>query len=327
VVDGVSGGQMAGRPGSLRRCPECGAISPILPQENLWPPSWACRACGHILSRSDGFPLLSPSLDQVNEGFDLENFSLLTAVEERSFWFRSRNELIRWLVQRYASHAQRALEVGCGTGYALSALREALPNARIAGSELHSRGLVAARARHGNDFELLQLDARDCHLVEALDLVGAFDVLEHVPEDELVLAEIRRILKPGGVLVATVPQHSWMWSTADDVALHQRRYRRGELARKAKAAGLQPLYISSFTTLSFPIMVVSRVLERMRSRKLSLIELSANQFHISPLSNGLLLGLARLEHLLRRAGVPLPFGGSQVLVAKRSDDGVEDNRT
>jgi SAM-dependent methyltransferase len=270
---------------------------------------------------------LSPSLDQANDGFDLENFPLLTAVEERSFWFRSRNELICWLVQRYASQAQRALEVGCGTGYALKALREALPNARIAGSELHSRGLVAARARHGNDVELLQLDARHCHLVEAVDLVGAFDVLEHVPEDEVVLAEIRRILKPGGVLIATVPQHPWMWSTADDVAFHQRRYRRGELARKARAAGLQPLYTSSFTTLSFPIMVVSRVLDRMRSRKLSLAELSANQFHISPLSNGLLLGLARLEHMLRRVGVPLPFGGSQVLVAKRSNEGGNEIRT
>ncbi len=296
----------------------------ILPQENLWPDSWACQVCCHVLFRSNGFPLLSPSLDQVNEGFDLDNFSLLTAVEERSFWVISRNELIRWLVQRYAPQAQRALELGCGTGYALTALRQALPSAKIAGSELHSRGLIAARARHGTDIELLQLDARHCHLVEALDVVGAFDVLEHIPEDELVLAEIRRTLKPGGVLVATVPQHPWMWSTADDVALHQRRYQRGELARKARAAGLQPLYTSSFTTLSFPLMLASRLIERVRSRKLSLAELSANQFHISPISNGLLLGLARLEHVLRRVGVPLPFGGSQILVARRSYDDVDE---
>ena len=119
------------------------------------------------------------------------------------------------------------------------------------------------------------------------------------------------------MLIATVPQHPWMWSRADDVALHRRRYRRGELAAKAGAAGLQPLYASSFTTLSFPMMLAARLLERLRPRKLSLAELSEAQHHISPLSNGLLLGLARLEHVLRRAGVPLPFGGSQVVVAQR----------
>jgi SAM-dependent methyltransferase len=274
-----------------------------------------------MVDRTGGFPLLAPSLDDVNEGFDLESFPVLAAIEERNFWFESRNELIRWLVQRHAPRAERVLEIGCGTGFTLSALRQALPNARIAGSELHSMGLVTARQRHGNDVELIQMDARHCHLTEALDLVGAFDVLEHIPEDYFVLAEILRILKPGGILIATVPQHPWMWSTADDLALHQRRYRRGELARKARVVGLRPLYESSFTTLPFPLMMASRLLERVRTRKQSLAELSDSQFQMSPMSNGVLLGLARLEHVLRRAGVPLPFGGSQIFVAQRPADG------
>lgn len=283
----------------------------------LWPPEWVCRSCGHALLQMDGFPLLAPSFDEVNEGFDLDSFPLLAAAEADNFWFKSRNELICWLVQRYASRAVRVLEIGCGTGFALGALRRALPKAMIAGSELHSRGLVTARARHVNDIELFQMDARHCHLAGTLDLVGAFDVLEHIPEDEAVFAEIARSLKPGGILVATVPQHTWMWSTADDVAFHQRRYRRGELARKAKAVGLRPLYTSSFVALAFPMMLASRLIERMRSRKLSLTELSAKQFHISGTANALLLGLCRLEQVLRRAGMPFPFGGSQILVAQR----------
>jgi SAM-dependent methyltransferase len=267
--------------------------------------------------RVDGFALLAPSLDQGNEGFELENFALLAAAEPGNFWFESRNELIRWLVERHAPHAERVLEIGCGTGFALTALRQALPTARIAGSELHSRGLACARERHGGDVELFQMDARHCHLTQALDLVGAFDVLEHIAEDERVLGEIVRLLKPGGIFIATVPQHPWLWSTSDNLALHQRRYRRGELARKAKTAGLKPLYESSFTTLSFPMMAASRLLERLRGREPSLETLSDSQLHLPPLVNGLLLWLARLEHGLRRAKVPLPFGGSQVLVAQR----------
>jgi SAM-dependent methyltransferase len=192
-----------------------------------------------------------------------------------------------------------------------------LPAARIAGSELHSRGLAAARRRHGHDVELIQMDARHCHLAETVDLVGAFDVLEHIPQDEVVLAEIARILKPGGILIATVPQHPWMWSTADDLAYHQRRYRLGELAEKARAAGLHPLYQSSFTTLAFPLMVAMRLMERVRPRKQSLGALSESQLQIHPGVNRLLCGLARLEQAVRRAGMPLPFGGSQVLVACR----------
>jgi len=157
------------------------------------------------------------------------------------------------------------------------------------------------------------MDARHCHLREALDLVGAFDVLEHIAEDGDVLAEIARMLKPGGILIATVPQHPWLWSASDDYAHHQRRYRRGELAEKARSAGLKPLYQSSFTTLAFPMMVAARLMPTRRS----LEDISEHQLRLHPAVNWILLRLARLEHGLRRAGLPLPFGGSQILVARR----------
>lgn len=301
-----------------RLCPTCGEASEIAPQDDLWPLAWNCASCGYDLPRSAGFPQLAASLDETNEGFDLEGFGSLAAVQDNHFWFGSRNELIRWLVHRYAPSASRVLEIGCGTGFVLSALRHALPAAKIAGSEIHSRGLVVARRRHGHDVELIQMDARHCHLAEAVDLVGAFDVLEHIPQDDVALAEIARILKPGGILIATVPQHPWMWSTADDLALHQRRYRLGELAQKARAAGLHPLYQSSFTSLAFPLMAGMRLVDRIRPRKQSLDALSESQLQVHPTVNRVLGELARLEQALRRAGLSLPFGGSQVLVARRT---------
>src|SRR6185436_16704781 len=107
-------------------------------------------------------------------------------------------------------------------------------------------------------------------LAGAVDLVGAFDVLEHIAEDGAVLAEIARSLRPGGVLIATVPQQPWMWSPTDELAHHRRRYRRGELAAKARAAGLRPLHQSSFTALAFPLMVAARLVERARPTRRSL---------------------------------------------------------
>lgn len=300
-----------------RICPNCAHQTALEDHERLWPKSWRCTACGHGLKDEFGFVQLAAALDGINDGFDLESFDLLSKVEDRHFWFLARNELITWLMQRYCKGARRVLEIGCGTGFVLHALRTALPATSISGSELQSRGLATAAARNGAAVELIQMDARRSYLIEAVDVVGAFDVLEHIPEDEAVLAEIARLLKPGGRLIATVPQHPWMWSAADDVAYHQRRYRCGELAKKANAAGLSTVYQTSFVTLAFPAMAVARLMERMRPGKRSLQEQHDAEFQISPAVNRGFLAVCRFEHWLRRKGLPLPFGGSQVLVAEK----------
>jgi len=110
-------------------------------------------------------------------GFDPAAFQMLAKVESRHFWFQTRNELIAWLVLRYAPGATRILEVGCGTGFVLHTLRAACPSASVAGSELHSAGLSYAHSRHGEAVELIQADARRPCFRHALDLVCALDVL------------------------------------------------------------------------------------------------------------------------------------------------------
>ena len=79
----------------------------------------------------------------------------------------------------------------------------------------------------------MQLDARELPYEAAFDAVGAFDVIEHITEDERVLASMHRALKPGGVLIVTVPQHKWLWSWTDEQARHKRRYGRRELSTRS----------------------------------------------------------------------------------------------
>lgn len=262
-------------------------------------------------SWSSEFVRLAPDLDEVDEGIALESFDVLRRNEEGHFWFTTRNQLIEWLIGRYASGAARAIEIGCGTGFVLKAIRSALPRANIAGSELHSRGLLYARTRHLDHVELVQLDARHTFLSEAFELVGAFDVLEHIDEDELVLGEIFRMLKPKGVFIASVPQHPWLWSAVDEVAHHRRRYRRGELAAKARKAGFRVRYQTSFATLAFPMLVADRLRSASRS------DLKSADVTVPPIVNLFLVALFRVEHALRRLGVPLLFGGSQIIVADK----------
>jgi SAM-dependent methyltransferase len=300
-----------------RHCAMCDAPSAIALGEPLWPVAWQCRSCLHTLATQDGRVQLAPGLDDSDDGYDIDSFAFLARVEADHFWFKSRNDLVAWLVKTHARSARRVIEIGCGTGYVLGALQRTLPGAQIAGSELHSKGLEIAARRYGAGVELIQMDARKTGLRDAVDVVGAFDVLEHIAEDEAVLAEVTRMLKPGGVLIATVPQHPWLWGPNDDIAHHQRRYKVGELSRKAAAAGLTPLYRSSFVTLAFPVMAASRLLRGTSDQEAVKRQRVESEFEISPGINRAMLAVQRIEHGLRRGGVPLPFGGSQVVVARK----------
>ena len=105
------------------------------------------------------------------------------------------------------------------------------------------------------------MDAR-CILFECeFDVVGTFDVLEHLVEDERALAQMFNAARPGGGLLVTVPQHRFLWSESDRFAMHQRRYSRTELRKKVESAGFQIERITSFNSLLLPLMILSRLTE------------------------------------------------------------------
>jgi len=307
-----------------RICPACSAADGIREGDRLWPTDWLCPSCGHKLVVRAGVPCLAPELDGEDVGFDSGAFQTLTKVESGHFWFQMRNELIAWLVLRYAPGATRILEVGCGTGFVLQALRAACPSASVAGNELHSAGLSYAHSRHGEAVELIQADARRPCLRHALDLVCALDVLEHIDEDDAVLGGIREALCHDGVLIAAVPQHPWLWSESDDLSRHVRRYRVGEIEKKVRAAGFKLRFADSFVSLLLPAMAISRLMGRFgpgRAWRGDPVEAPndpvARELRVGPNLNLVMRAALRMEHLSRRAGLRSPFGGSRVIVAQK----------
>lgn len=246
------------------------------------------------------------------DGFAPEAFDHLVATEENSFWFQARNRLIIWAAQRYFSSARSFLEVGCGTGYVLSGLAQSMPSLSLAGCELFEEGLQHARRRLP-DVPLTQADARDLPFRGEFDVVGAFDVLEHIDDDEAALASLHRALVPGGGLIVTVPQHPWLWSPADDYAEHQRRYTRRELSGKLAHAGFTTVRMTSFVTLLMPLMLASRLAERRRAGD---YQPTAEHGRAARLQRPLSAVMAGELRLVRH-GVPLPLGGSLLAVAVR----------
>jgi SAM-dependent methyltransferase len=289
----------------MKQCPQCAAV--------FTSASWTCPACGHAPSQTGGFPILAPELVEVGAGFRPEAFARLAVLEEGNFWFRARNRLIVWALSRYFPEMDRYLEIGCGTGFVLAGVAEAYPRAEITGSEVFGVGLPYA-ARRVERAELIQMDARCIPYVEEFDVVGAFDVLEHIKEDEAVLAQFQRALRPGGGVAITVPQHPWLWSTQDDRACHVRRYRVGELREKVSRAGFKVEFETSFVSFLLPAMLASRLRQRNASDNSdSMAELKLPTF-----INRLFEGVMNVERQLVRFGMRFPVGGSRLLIARKS---------
>jgi trans-aconitate methyltransferase len=165
----------------------------------------------------------------MDAGFKNHYFKELVDLEASNFWFCARNKIILWAIYKHSSKFKNFLEIGCGTGFVISAIAKRFPNSKITGSEYLEEGLIYARQRMPT-INFLQIDARKIPYQSEFDTLGIFDVLEHIQDDELVLEQMHKALKPGGILYITVPQHRWLWSLFDDYACHVRRYSNAELA-------------------------------------------------------------------------------------------------
>lgn len=270
----------------------------------------ACPLCHQAVPHQDGVPCYAPDLAYGSSGFRAETFAWLAEREESHFWFRARSELIAYAVRTWFPRAKTLLEIGCGTGYVLRSLQSEFPDLRCSGSEIFLEGLRFAGERLP-DVDLFQMDARHIPYRGQFDLIGAFDVIEHIEEDEEVLDEVRRALVPGGGALFTVPQHPALWSAQDERACHKRRYRRGELEDKLRRAGFDILMSTSFVSLLLPLLFLSRKKKRAEGEVAS-----GEEFALSPRTNSLLYGVLRLERTLIQAGMRLPAGGTRLVVAR-----------
>ena len=296
---------------ALRLCPACGAGEPIHADERTWPLGWRCAACGRSVAASDGIPMFAPALADTVSGYDPAAFAFLAKIEATHFWFVARNELIVGLVERFFPDARSFLEIGCGNGAVLLALARARRWDRLVGADLHPRGIAQARARLP-DVEFAQMDATAIPARAAFDLTGAFDVVEHAADDEAILRGLRHATVTGGGTIVAVPQHPWLWSSSDDVAHHQRRYRRGELETKLRRNGFEVLFSSSFTALLLPLMAASRLKARAAPGEHDI----EREFTLGSVLNTVLTAILRAEVRSTLAGLRWPAGGSRVVVAR-----------
>lgn len=221
--------------------------------------------------------------------------------------------MIIWAIQKYSLKYDSFLEIGCGTGFVTQAVADKFQKIKIIGSEYYEEGLAYARQRV-RDATFIQLDARNMHYNSDFSMIGAFDVLEHIKEDSLVLEKMYEALNRGGTLFLTVPQHQWLWSRADEHACHERRYSAKELHEKVERAGFEIMRSTSFVTTLLPIMLLSRLFDKKNDDSTYDV---TRELRINPVLDKIMGIFMMFDLVVIKLGFDLPIGGSRLIVARK----------
>ncbi len=265
----------------------------------------------------DGVKCFSPEVarsyaDYPDGGFDLTDRSV-----ESSFWVRSRNRLLKSIVNDHLELTGKTkfLEIGCGTGDFIRQIVE-IGNLEITGSEIYLKGLLYAKKNLPN-IDFIQFDITQGVIGEEFDLIVAFDVIEHIENDVAAISNIHRMLRKGGNLIVTVPQHMFLWGALDEIVKHKRRYSRRELLTKLQENGFDISYATSFLFVLFPLMLIYRMFDKGRVQlKSDEVELE-KRVKFSNVLNSVFDLFMRVDEALIRLGISLPFGGTLVVVARK----------
>ena len=229
--------------------------------------------------------------------------------EDRSWWFRARRRIVAAVIGRLNLHTPlKIADLGCGTGGNLPMLTNF---GAVVGVEANHAAAEFARGRTGAHIALARAEATNMP-TDAFELVTMLDVLEHLDDERLALREVRRILKPGGHFVFTVPAFPFLWSHHDEMLHHRRRYRRQQLRRLLQEADFQIAWISYYNAWLFPIVACIRLIRRILNRDGGGADLGASL--PSPINRCLEALFASERHLLGRLN--LPFGVSLIGVAR-----------
>jgi SAM-dependent methyltransferase len=182
-------------------------------------------------------------------------------VDEHHWWYRGRRRIIRAeLDQIPLAAGARVLDAGCGSGRTLEQLGR---YGDVHGIELNPDAAEVARARGCGEVVVGRLEELPWD-AGSFDLITCLDVIEHTPDDRATLRELRRVCRPGGWLLVTVPAYQALWSLHDAANHHYRRYGRRTLRSAALAAGWTVRRMSSFNTVLLAPAAVVRLAQRRR---------------------------------------------------------------
>jgi SAM-dependent methyltransferase len=234
-------------------------------------------------------------------------YQQMAELDDRHWWYRARRRILAELIRREGQLPPNAqiLEIGCGTGHNLAMLGQF---GHVDALELDDEMRALSEKRLGRKIMRSPLpelaEVPDRHY----DLIGTFDVIEHIDDDAAALAAIATKLKPGGKFMMAVPAHQWMWTAHDVANHHKRRYSKRALKALIDNSPMRLDKIGYFNSLLFPLAIAERAASKLRGKDNGDVKLPP-----APLNTALESVFAAERYLVGR--LPLPPGLSLFAVA------------
>lgn len=233
----------------------------------------------------------------------------MAELEGSHWWFQGRRAVVLDLLARYVPKG-RLLDIGLGTGFNAKLFKDR--GYDVEGVEPAPEGVAFAKTIVPN-LQVIQASFPSSLIPsDTYDVVALLDVVEHLEDDAAALKDVSRILTRGGVAIITVPAFRFLWTTHDERAHHFRRYRKSQLNAILKGADLEPVVLSYYNFLLFPLIMFARLLGKLRK------ESKKSDFDKTPrfLSSILAAVFGSERYLLRF--LTLPFGVSLVALVRKS---------
>lgn len=241
---------------------------------------------------------------------DIAQFELHAKIEDVHWWFKARRDLMLSVLQKHvpAGDNRLVVEIGCGTGGNLKFLQRYY---RVAGVDISPEAVGHTSKRVNCPVHLGDFRDRLSGMWEDIDAVILADVLEHVDDDAGFLKDIVKSLKPGSVVLLTVPAHMFIWSRHDVVLGHRRRYSARMLRSLWKDLNVEEAFFTSFSCILSPAIALYRLFRR------NGLEAHKSDLSMPPLwLNSVLYRIFSIETYLTRE-LPLPFGVSYLTVLRK----------
>jgi SAM-dependent methyltransferase len=225
------------------------------------------------------------------------------------WWYLARTELLHAALSEYAVGRTTVLDIGSADGPSASWLHDGTRH--LASLDIDPRGL-GSNGVCGSALALPFADA-------SFDMVSAFDVIEHCDPEAEALAEVNRVLQPGGTFLMAVPAYQWAWTDFDVANGHFRRYTKGRAVSAVEAAGFRVERATYAFTSVFPGFLAERVARKLRDRKHTRPADVVDVPQVPRALHHALMGLTKIDHaVLGHAN--LPFGSSVFLAGTKVSD-------